>query len=711
MEKYDQDKALIYIVDDDQVSCALSEHTLEERGFNVQSFNCARSALERLHYEKPDLLLVDVIMPGMTGLDMCKQIRALPEFSHIPIVMMTGLKDHNSMLSAYNCGATDFITKPVDWTILTYRLHYMLAASNALDSLRNNNQKLIESEKRLEASEKIAKLGSWEFDSKSNYLHCSEEFFRILELPPTRFFTKKQYLSQIPDKERRRILLCLKKSIKQLKCIKIEHRIISKKTKKEKVIELIIDSKPIHKNTDAHTFGSIQDISERKHAENKIYQLSNYDTLTKLPNRTNFQKITCLALNQAIKEKTQLALLIIDIDDFKKINDHLGHSLGDELLVMISKRIKNICRIGDNLMNSGDMKITTSRFGGDEFILLLENINRKSEANAIADRIMQEISKPTHLNGHEITVSSSTGISFYPDDGNDFDMLLKNADLAMYYAKDESKNSFSFYSHHMSEKIKNEIVLENYLREAIPNNQLYYEFQEQLNLDSLDVSGAELLMRWEHPELGKIMPFKFIGIAENAGLMNEITQWLISDLLSKFGEEIRSRPELIVAINISPSYFLDPSFIEFIIGSLSQYKVPGKSIELEITEDVLMNDIDKAIKHIEVLRNMDINIAIDDFGTGYSSFNYLQKLPINTVKIDKSFIDEIFTRSNGHAITKSIIEMCHALNMKVVAEGVETVEQLKFLESIECDFAQGYFISKPHLINSLSELNNFNVDK
>lgn len=428
-----------------------------------------------------------------------------------------------------------------------------------------------------------------------------------------------------------------------------------------------------------------EDITERKLSEEKILYLANFDPLTGLPNRTQMNDHLRYTVNLTKRSGGNFAILFLDLDHFKEINDSLGHSYGDELLKEIAHRLKAAIREEDTL----------SRLGGDEFILLLPDTN-SIEASQVAQKLLEIIALPISVEAHEFSVTSSIGIALYPVDGTEVEPLLKNADTAMYRAKQEGRNSYCFFTDEMQKKSTRNLHLSNALRHAIGRNELSLVYQPQFSLTKEKIIGAEALLRWNHPEYGSVSPAEFIPIAEKTGLILPIGEWVLHTAVSKAKEWLENGYEpIIMAVNLSAVQFQNHTLIDTIIRILENTGLPPEYLELELTEGVAMRDPHKAISVMSEMHNRGVRMSIDDFGTGYSSLNYLKKFKAYKLKIDQSFVRDVNTDSDDKAIVSTIISMAKHLGLKTIAEGVETVAQLDYLRDQGCDEIQGYYFSKP----------------
>lgn len=439
----------------------------------------------------------------------------------------------------------------------------------------------------------------------------------------------------------------------------------------------------------------VRDITERIQAQQRLQYLAHHDALTDLPNRALFLERLEHALTRARWTQRPLAVLFLDLDRFKNINDTLGHDIGDSTLRVTSERLKNCVREGD----------TVARLGGDEFTVLLEDIADTDDVPAIAQKIVEALSRPVAVNNREFVVTTSIGISLFPNDGEDSVKLLRNADTAMYRAKDQGRNKYQFYSSEMSAKALEKFMLETSLRHALEREEFQLYYQPQVNLATGLVTGVEALLRWQHPDLGLVSPFQFIPVAEETGLMKSIDEWVLQTACDQARRWISSGlPPLSMTVNLSGASFSEPNLVDVVARTLRQAGLAPEILELDITENVIMKNASATVDMLQALNRMGIRLAVDDFGTGYSSLSYLKRFPIDTLKIDQSFVRDITTDADDASIVTAIIAMAHSLQLKVIAEGVETPGQLVFLRNHDCDGMQGYLFSRPQPVAEIIRL-------
>ncbi|MCV6623535.1 MAG: EAL domain-containing protein [Cellvibrionaceae bacterium] len=443
------------------------------------------------------------------------------------------------------------------------------------------------------------------------------------------------------------------------------------------------------------------DITERKHSElamqeqqKRLNYLAFHDELTGLPNRTLFHERLLHSLARAKRNHNQVAIMLLDVDRFKYINDSFGHDAGDALLKVIAERLVSCVREVD----------TVARLGGDEFVLVIEDIQHQSDVALVTEKILNISAEPFELRGYEITSTLSIGVSVFPADGEDSEALLKHADVAMYRAKDDGKNTYRLFDHSMNEQAVQSLLRENELRKAIKNNQLKLLYQPKIDLHNTEVIGVEALVRWDLGDGNFMSPADFIPLAEETGLIVPLGEWVLDEACRQQRSWLDSGLNIgSVAVNLSPRQFLQGEFSDFIKSVLDKHSLPPSSLELEITETSAMENAEQSVLMLKRLHAMGVALAMDDFGTGYSSLAYLKRFPIDTLKIDRSFIRDIYQDKNDAAIAKSIIDLGHNMGLKVVAEGIETSDQKFWLKKQGCDYAQGFYFSKPISAQEIEE--------
>lgn len=441
---------------------------------------------------------------------------------------------------------------------------------------------------------------------------------------------------------------------------------------------------------------TFRDISERKEAEKTIAHMAFHDSLTGLPNRLHLLDVLDKTMNVTDIPQVSFAILFLDLDRFKTINDSLGHDTGDELLKAVSERLKSTIRSED----------VVCRLGGDEFVVLLHGVDSEEQARYVASKVLRNMAHPYYIGVAELYITVSIGISLIPQDGNEIENALRNADLAMYLAKDMGRNNYQFYTDELNRRAQSRLEMEHDLRRAIDNREFVLYYQPVVDPRTEKVMSVEALIRWNHPTRGLRYPASFIPLAEEIGLIDRIGIWVLGEACRQ-NREWQKYPELdsiAVAVNISGKHFQEDNFVDHVRAALKESELDGSHLVLELTESILVEDMDITIEKLKTLQRMGISISIDDFGTGYSSLNYIQKFPLNILKIDRSFVQEINQSGEGSSIIHAIVTMAHNMGLNVVAEGIENIEQLHYLDSLDCNRIQGFYYYKPSLPDEIHEL-------
>ena len=680
-------RGLVLVADDDPVMRLLMRQMLTQVGLDVIEAEDGVQALASYKHSGPDLVMLDVDMPALDGFAVCREIRRQEVGGTVPIIMVTGDDELEAVTRAYEVGATDFISKPINWPILGHRALYVLRASDA-----------------------IARLRIADAHNRAVLAAIPDTFFRL-----NREGFYLDYEQGHDASAGFSLSDCVGNHIGDVLPPEIAARLLDKAHAVLATQHIgSVDYTLTHEDSTRHfearlvatgadeVLGLVRDISERKRTEEQIRRLAYCDSLTGIPNRQAFLETLERELLRSKEHDKKFAVLFMDLDAFKRINDTLGHDVGDHLLKVVSERLRETIRPSDLVLRAehefeasfGGSNL--ARLGGDEFTILIPDLERVEDALNVAHRVKEAMRRPFMIEAHEIFVTASIGISLYPEDGEDCNSLFKYADTAMYHAKNCGKNNAKLYSSSLTMEIMSHVKMEVGLRKALQNNELYLLYQPQIDVPSTQIVGVEALVRWRHPERGIISPTEFIPLAEETGLIVPIGEWVLRTACNQAkawqndgGRAIR------MAVNLSAKQFKDENLTQIVLSALADTGLDARLLELELTEGTLMDDARATMVTLEQLRGIGVYLSIDDFGTGYSSMNYLKRFDVRALKIDKSFIAGLPQDTENAAITRAIIAMAHGLKMVVVAEGVETDEQLLMLEEYGCDMAQGYFLGHP----------------
>jgi len=675
--------AVVLVVDDDATMRFLIREVLQQASFQVIEAENGQQALDLFEQVIPDIVLMDVSMPGKDGYATCLEIRQMPHGRYLPILMATGFDDMVSVNRAYSAGATDFLIKPINWTVLGHRVRYMLRSARGLEQLREsqkNSQALIDglpdtivriSANGVVLDYKVGDDSSLRIDKESVVGHKIDTLLPpglgkeinglLVQVFKTSEPVTKEFTLQFEDK----------KYVYEGRFVKIG---------KYEIVCIL------------------RDITDRRKVEEEIRFLAYNDSLTMLPNRSFFNEWVNNRLAYLLSSTGYLSVFILDLDNFKQINDTLGHHIGDSLLKNVAIRLQQaidiICDLDKD--HGDDCEFLLSRFGSDEFAVVFSSNKKVIPVDSIAKQLKNEFGHAVILQGHEVFITVSIGVASYPADGNELHTLIKNADTALHHSKRNGQNHYSLYSHRMNARSLERLTLENSLRKALAANEFFLCYQPQVNLNTGKIIGAEALIRWQHPEKGIISPEGFIPMAENTGLINSIGEWVLLEACTQMKKWLDQGFSLKrMAINLSSVQFQQADFMKIIREVIASTGLLSSYIELELTETSVMRNAEKSISLLHDIREEGMALSVDDFGTGYSSLSYLKRFPINALKIDRSFIQDLQNNPDDAAITFSIIAMAHNLNLKVIAEGVENEEQLKLLRLHHCDEGQGFLFGHP----------------
>jgi diguanylate cyclase (GGDEF)-like protein len=567
------------------------------------------------------------------------------------------------------------------------------AFDGMLDRLEHAMSRLRESESRLAGAQRRARLGSFSLDPETGELVGSEELRRVLALRPDEPLDRTVLLGRVHPEDRESFGAALEACAREGTPFELDHRSAGRGGS-ERILHSQAE-RVVAAGGGLRVEGTVQDVTDRKVVEEQVRYLAYHDSLTSLGNRRLFKERLALALDEARRAGRPLGVLFLDLDGFKVVNDTLGHSAGDRLLKGVAERLVASVRPPEDAL--GPLPPAASplvaRLGGDEFTVLLGELRGPQDAARLARRVLRALAEPFHLDGHEVAVGASIGITTSPPDGDDVETLLRNCDTAMYHAKQQGRNNYQFFAASMNSVVFERLVLENRLRRAIEREELELYYQPKLDAETERVAGFEALARWSDPELGAVSPEVFIPLAEEAGLIRAIGSWALRAVVRQIGRwDAEGLPALRVSVNLS-GHQLATALLRTVVDALRAAAVDARRLELEITETALFHDEATAISVLEELRGMGVGIALDDFGTGYSSLSYLLRLPVDTLKIDRSFIQRVDTEPADAALVGAIVSMAKIRGLRVVAEGVESREHLAVLRELGCDEVQGHLFS------------------
>ena len=671
------------VVDDDYVMRMLERETLVQFGFDVIEAEDGEQALAMLDGPPPDLVLLDVDMPGIDGFEVCHRLRKRWDMTRVSIIMVTGMDDLSSINRAYDSGANDFVAKPINWPIFGHRARYVWRSALAA-------RQLSELKERQAAIMRAIPDMIFVMDWQGTYLD-GKEGYGTAAFAPVNELLGKTMSSVLPSD--------VANAIQQV----IDLTLL-RGTLQSVVYKLPMPDGIHHYEARVAPNGVdkvvlvVRDITLQKLNEDKIRRLAYFDTLTGMPNRQNFLERLDRELLRARQSNSLVALLFLDLDGFKRINDTLGHSAGDYLLQVLADRMKEKLRSGDFISRPAldESGLHFARLGGDEFTVVLPDVIDKQTTCLVATRLQALLQAPVAIGAQEVSVTSSIGIAIFPADGEDAATLLKHADTAMYHAKDVGRNNWQWYEPSLTSQTTARLSLESDLRRGLERGEFRLMYQPQVNAADGAIVGIEALIRWQHPEHGMVSPAQFIPVAEESGLIVSIGAWVLATACRQVGDWLRRgvvTPRM--AINVSARQLRAPDFLATVAATIADTGISTEQLELELTESILMEPESRQVQGLYRLRALGVHFSIDDFGTGYSSLSYIKRFPIGMLKIDQSFVRGLPDSVNDAGIATAIIAMARSLDLDVIAEGVETREQLEFLQQAGCPKLQGYLFSRP----------------
>lgn len=668
---------LILVVEDDAITRRTLVKVLEKSGFNVIEASNGREGLSQFIKHQPQLVLMDAMMPELDGYQAITAIRHYEQNRAVPILMFTALDDLQSIERAFEVGATDFVTKPINWSLLSQRVRYSMRASQVEDDLRR-------SQAQLAYAQKLAKLGYWEWNAITDTVTGSESTFQLFNIPKQDGINIEKFLANVWPQDLSIIQQAIAEATRGQAHIEVSFRVQNLQRQLTHV-ECLGEVRYDEHGKMLSIIGSVQDITRLHKAESMIDYQANHDNLTELPNRSYFSQELerhC----QKTETSCNSCVIIFDIDRFKSVNDNLGQVEGDSLLISMAQRLRRITRENDFI----------ARLGSDEFAIIIRDYKDQNELNLLISRLVYELKQPFIINQQELFLTYSMGISIFPQDGKTTEELMRDANIARGQAKQNGGNQFLFYRAEMNAEAKYQMMLENDLRRALEHGEIEVYYQPQVDAQTLKPVGAEALVRWNHPNVGLVSPIVFVPLAESTGLIVDIGRYVLESAIKELEAwHAMGYDQMRVGVNLSARQFTHSNnLIEDVQNALSKTHLDAKFLDLEITESFAMSNAEQNINILKSLKAMGVTISIDDFGTGYSSLSYLHQFPIDTIKIDRSFIFNLSTKE-GQAIVRTIIAMAEGLDLEVIAEGVEGNQQVSFLQEKNCDILQGFKFGKP----------------
>jgi diguanylate cyclase (GGDEF)-like protein/PAS domain S-box-containing protein len=669
----------LLIVDDDSMNRDLMLRRLSKRGFNVTVADNGKNALDWIQSHGVDLVLLDVAMPDMSGMEVLKRLRQKFSPSRLPVIMITDKLESGDVVAALAGGANDYVTKPIDFQTVLARIQNQLSRKHAEEALR-------ESEERYALAALGANDGLWDWDITSNKTYFSPRWKSMLGWEEHEIGNSpEEWFRRIHPDDVDRVRADITAHIEeQTPHYEDEYRMLHRDGNYLWMLGRGLAVRDDHGNA-YRMAGSQTDITKGKVV----------DVLTGLPNRLLFMDRLSRSFERARRRSDKtLALIFLDLDNFKLINDNLGHMIGDQLLVAIAGRLEATVRSGDSIARFG-RNHTVARLGGDEFTILLEDISSTTDVTRVAERIISDLAMPFLIGGQELFLTASIGIALFNPSYQNPEELLRDADTAMYSAKAVGKGCHQVFDANMRANAIARLKLETELRRAIEQKEFENYYQVIVSLETGQIWGFEALVRWRNPARGIIPPSEFITIAEETGLIVPLTQWVLQTACQQmriWHTRFEENPPLLISINLSARHFFQSDLLQQCRTVLSETQLLHSSLNIEVTESAMMPNPEAAIGLMHQLKSLGIKIALDDFGTGFSSLSYLHRFPLDSLKIDRSFVSRIL---KDDEIVRTILNLGRNLGLKVVAEGVETVEQIERLQDLGCELAQGYFFSVP----------------
>jgi diguanylate cyclase (GGDEF)-like protein/PAS domain S-box-containing protein len=684
----------ILLADDDPVSRLLATRALEALGFEVEPVEDGEDALGAIERDRPDLVILDVEMPRLGGFEACTALRGHRATREIPVLIATSRADAETIDLALAAGASDFIKKPFDWQLLQHRVRFLLRASSAVQDLRRTLSDLSESRTRLANAQRIAKLGHWEWTPGTSRMTWSDQLYAMTGLERGRDSTTlAAFLAAIHPEDRSRVEKRFQEAQGAGNGWSFDHRLV----RADGEVRLVRQTAEVETSPDGESeriCGTLQDITDRRRAEEQIRALANTDDLTGLPNRRRLSEFLEKALDPSASHDPTLALLVLNLERFARVNDTLGHEGGDELLRAVTSRLVRCVESGDVLARV-EHALPLARIGSDEFAILLKDVGSPAEASTAARRLLDTMSEPFVIGGNEIVMSARVGIAVCPDDGHTADELLRNANTAMHHARAE-RQGVHFFRSSMNDRAMRNLAIETGLRAALERDDLLLMYQPLCAPRTGEIIGTEVLVRWPSADFGLVMPSEFIPLAEESGFISRLGEWVLRHACLQGARWLREGVDVPrLSVNVSSLQLREPGLAALVRSTLADTGLPASLLEIEITESALLAHESSVSSNLAALREAGVRVALDDFGTGFSSLSHLIRYPIDTLKIDRSFVCAIGDGGQTDPLISAVVAMAHRLRLHVVAEGVETPEQEEFLTLVGCDALQGFRLGRP----------------
>jgi diguanylate cyclase (GGDEF)-like protein/PAS domain S-box-containing protein len=684
-------RPILLLADREPAALLAACRHLEQAGFEVLRTSTAAETATLFSTVRPDLAVIDSALPDGDGLEVCKAIRRTPEGRETPLVIAADAEDYESVRKTQDAGASDFVLRPINWLILCRRLRNLMEADHSRRWLRASRTMLHE-------AEEAAGLASWYCDSSTGRIEWSQEAATLLGFEDSTDGRPEAFLAAVHPDDRPFVEAEIRSAARERRPFAAEHRI---RRPSDGAVRFIRHCADFSLDEDGEALwlrGIVQDVTEKVRVEEQIWRLSNLDGLTGLPNRAMLQHLLGYALLRAAHAGRFVAALFLDIDRFEEINERHGPAEGDKLIVEVADRLEQCLRRGDPGAPSTHFERADSlaRLSGDEFVVVLTDVEVVDDIARVAQRILDGVSGSYRVGSAEVFIGVSIGIAVNPQDGDEPGLLIQHAQTALFQVKRRGRGSYRFYSETLNNEVAARVDIETGLHRALERNELSLSYQPILNGKSGAVSGFEALLRWTSSALGSVPPARFIPVAEESGLIFRIGEWVLrTACLQAEAWAKEGLGSLDVAVNVSTLQLGRAGFADVVRDALRQAGLPPERLSLEITESALLAHDEKTAACLADLKKSGVRLVIDDFGTGYSALQYLRNFPADGLKIDRSFVDGIVRNPGDTAIVSALIAMSHGLSITVVAEGVETEEQFRHLQSLGCDQVQGFLFSRP----------------